>query len=318
MTIPMSVFLLIRLLISSPAELWNLSNVKVPASGERNSILLSNPKNQVFLNPDPEDCNFQIKTRIDPDSISDYNFFGRSISVSGDYMIVGASDEKVYALNSGAAYIYKRINGQWKEYQKLIPSEGGIFRYYGVEVGMSGDFAFVRENKNKENQPASLYIYEMKDDVWELHSTIGPNTPGIDESASFGSANIDGDHILIGDYNDATNGALAGACYILERKGDTWEVVQKILASDGVAGDQFARTISLHGDFAIAGAANHLINGVKTGAAYIFRKTENGWVEHTKLLPTDLTQAVNFGFSVSIHGQNALVGARDYPGVFFK
>ncbi len=268
--------------------------------------------------PDSIKCNFQIKTVIDPDSMSDYNFFGRSIGVSGDFMIIGASDEKVYALNSGAAYIYKRINGQWNPYQKLIPSEGGIFRYFGLEVGMSGDFAFVREAKNKENQQASLYIYHLDQGQWTLQSTINQNTPGIDPGAIFGSVAIDQDHIFIGDYNDPANGSLTGAVYVLKRDGEKWDVMQKLLASDGASGDNFGRNISLHGDFAIAGAANRYTNGVKTGAAYIFKNSANGWVEHKKLLPPDLTKAVNFGFSVSIHGHNALVGAKDYPGVFFK
>jgi hypothetical protein len=74
------------------------------------------------------------------------------------------------------------------------------------------------------------------------------------------SVAISGDYAIVGanqeDHN-ATGGQFldnAGAAYILRNNAGTWTVVQKIVASDRAADDEFGTSVAISGDYAIVGA----------------------------------------------------------------
>jgi hypothetical protein len=70
--------------------------------------------------------------------------FGGSVSISGDYAIVGASEDNDNGNNdSGSAYVFERINSSWTEIAKLTASDGASEDYFGLSVSISGDYAIV-------------------------------------------------------------------------------------------------------------------------------------------------------------------------------
>ncbi len=86
---------------------------------------------------------------------------------------------------------------------------------------------------------------------------------------------------------------------------------QKILASDGAAGDYLGRmsASAIHDDLLILGAPREDgPGGTDSGAAYIFRFNGSEWVEEAKLEPTDGTVDGYFGKSVAIYNDFAAVG----------
>ena len=91
----------------------------------------------------------------------------------------------------------------------------------------------------------------------------------------------------------------------------------KILASDGAAIDYFGQSVSISGtpgnEVAIVGAYEDDDNGTDSGSAYVYRFNGVNWVEEQKLLASDGAVSDFFGFSVSIHGNIALVGAYQHP-----
>ncbi len=89
---------------------------------------------------------------------------------------------------------------------------------------------------------------------------------------------------------------------------------QKILASDGEAGDYLGRmsTSAIHDDLLILGAPREDgPGGTDSGAAYIFRFNGIGWVQEAKLLPTDGTYEGYFGRCVAIYDDFAAVTSRE-------
>jgi hypothetical protein len=88
--------------------------------------------------------------------------------------------------------------------------------------------------------------------------------------------------------------------------------VKTLLASDGQAGDLFARRVAIGGDIAIVGAPLKDNDGDLAGAAYIFQRDLGGdgnWGEVTKLTASDVEPADTFGYSVSVSGDIAIVGS---------
>ncbi|MFE3846210.1 hypothetical protein ACFL1L_05075, partial [Thermoplasmatota archaeon] len=118
---------------------------------------------------------------------------------------------------------------------------------------------------------------------------------------------------------DDYNGENSGSAYVFTRL-DTdwaeWTEQAKLRASDGAAGDQFGYSVSINGDYAIIGARLDDDNGAYSGSAYVFIRSGTDWTQQAKLLASDGYIGDNFGFSVSIDGDYAIIGARldDYNG----
>jgi hypothetical protein len=134
------------------------------------------------------------------------------------------------------------------------------------------------------------------------------------------SCSIDGDFAVVGAYADdygATNPNM-GSAYVYERIGGVWTQIQKLSNSDQDDYDRFGWDVEINGDFIIVGAygedhdADDGASLSKAGSAYIFEKNEDDvWEEVQKLVPFDRAADDEFGWSVSIHGTTAIVGAHN-------
>lgn len=84
---------------------------------------------------------------------------------------------------------------------------------------------------------------------------------------------------------------------------------QKLLPADGTGGDYFGRQVALSGDRALIGAGHDDDNGIDSGSAYVFgHDSVSGlWQEEAKLLASDGNEADQFGGSVALIGDRALV-----------
>jgi hypothetical protein len=94
------------------------------------------------------------------------------------------------------------------------------------------------------------------------------------------------------------------------KAGFAWLQKQKLLAADGTAGDNLGWSVSISGDWAITGAIGDG-DGVKinAGSAYIFKWNGTSWIQQQKLTASDSSADDQFGWSVSVSGDSAIVGA---------
>ena len=84
----------------------------------------------------------------------------------------------------------------------------------------------------------------------------------------------------------------------------------RILASDGVTGQEFGHSVAISGDWIVVGAPEDNENGARAGAAYVYaRNATGGWDEAAKLLASDGEGDESFGHSVGISGDQIVVGA---------
>lgn len=78
-----------------------------------------------------------------PDAAADDNF-GYSVSINGDYCVVGApSDDAPGYINQGAAYVFGRISTLWPHLAKLNPNSSTAGLWFGASVAISGDYIVV-------------------------------------------------------------------------------------------------------------------------------------------------------------------------------
>ncbi|MBX6326040.1 MAG: hypothetical protein IRY93_08375, partial [Chthoniobacterales bacterium] len=117
------------------------------------------------------------------------------------------------------------------------------------------------------------------------------------------------DTAFVGAPNHAVNGNVAqGAVYVFTRSGNTWSETQTITAGDGAEGDSFGQSLAFDQDTntLIVGAPNK--NGFQ-GAAYIFTESGGSWTQAQKIEANDAATFAQFGWSVAIEGNTAMVGS---------
>lgn len=124
------------------------------------------------------------------------------------------------------------------------------------------------------------------------------------------SIDIDGTLAIVGaPYDDNEKGINSGAAYILSRNGSGgWDEVKKLVIPDGDADDMFGDAVAINGNTVIVGATR----AFGKGAAYIFSQNEGGannWGLVKKLLASDGLPTDDFGASVDISSDYAVVGA---------
>jgi len=119
------------------------------------------------------------------------------------------------------------------------------------------------------------------------------------------SLSLDRNYAIIGTHSDE-NASFTGAGYIFKREGSTWTEKQRLTPSDAAPEDFFGWRVSMDGDYAIIGA----FYSEGSGAAYIFKNSGTSWVEQAKLIPSDAELWDEFGFSVDIDGDYAIVGSQ--------
>jgi hypothetical protein len=238
------------------------------------------------------------------------DWFGFSVSVSGDVALVGALYNDDQGASSGAAYIF-RWNGRiWVQEQKLLASDGAAGDWFGSSVSVSGDVALVGADgdDDQDSSAGSAYIFRWNGRTWVEEQKLLASDGA--QNAIFGwSVSVSGDVALVGAWGDDDQGYRSGSAYIFGWDGSAWVEEQKLLASDGAAGDYFGRSVSVRGEVALIGAFYDNDQGDSSGAAYIFRWNGSVWIEEQKLLASDGAADDEFGSSVSVSGNIALVGA---------
>ncbi len=127
----------------------------------------------------------------------------------------------------------------------------------------------------------------------------------------FGNAvSVSGNTLVVGANLHDELGEDAGAAYIYQKEGGSWQDADRLFAGDGEAGDGFGVSVAIDGSFLIVGALGDDDAGSNAGAAYIYQQQGPSWVQHTKLIANDGAANDGFGFSVDIRGRLAIVGAR--------
>ncbi len=197
---------------------------------------------------------------------------------------------------------------------KLVASDGDLFDRFGWSVAVSrdsGDVAVVGApyDNDKGSESGSAYVF-TRDAAGTWAQTQKLLASDGAAYHLFGSSvAVSGDVAIVGahgyDYEK-------GAAYVFTRDaGGTWTQTQKLVASDGDVGDNFGWSVAVSGDVAIVGAYGEAESGMwNSGAAYVFTRDAGGtWTQTQKLVASDRGAYDEFGISLAVDGDIAIIGA---------
>lgn len=259
------------------------------------------------------------------------NFFGRSVAISGDTIVVGSGLDDIGAnINQGSTYVFVKPAGGWSgaltESAKLIADDGGFDEQFGFSVGVSGDTVVVGahfDDIGVNGSQGSAYVFVKPAGGWS--GTLTQNakltaSDGAPEDRLGQSVAVSSDTIVVGaGLDDIGVNGNQGSAYVFVKPAGGWSGAlnqnAKLTASDGVASDFFANNgVALSGDTIVVGTESHDIGAnLDQGSAYVFVKPAEGWSgalsENAKLTASDGAAGDVFGISAAVSGDTIVVGA---------
>jgi len=211
--------------------------------------------------------------------------FGISVAVSGDTVVVGATNEDSSstsidntpdetAPDAGAAYVFVRSSTTWSQQAYLKASQVSAGDNFGGSVSVSGDTVVV-----------GAFLEDS-------------GTEGVNSTSDEGA-------------NDA------GAAYVFVRNSTTWSQQAYLKASQVSIGDNFGISVAISGDTVIIGATGEDSSTNQwpdesfsaSGAAYVYLRSNTTWNQQAYLKASNPGAGDLFGFSVAVSGNTAVVGA---------
>ena len=250
-----------------------------------------------------------------------YDYFGCSVAIDGDVVVVGAWGEDDGSPNSGVAYVFERNAGganAWGQVKRLKTFDLDPDDHFGYSVAVGGDVVVIGAPREDDggSDAGAAYLFERNfggANNWGETKKLTASDAQTEDFFGSSVAMAD-DVIIIGAYGDDDVCNLAGAAYIFERNAggaNTWGETKKLTASDAQLSDFFGTSVAVDGDVAIVSAYAEDSAAINAGAAYIFERNNGGtnaWGEVKKLTASDAQADDYFGGSVSVADDMALVG----------
>ena len=190
----------------------------------------------------------------------------------------------------------------------LTAAAGTAEALFGTSVSIEGNTAVV--GAPDEGSMGAAYVFTRRAGTWVEQATLV--LPVRTEGERFGhDVAISGDTIVVGAPKaDQTKPiTVPGVAYVFVRTSHGWSHQATLSPSDSKTDDAFGFGVAISGDTIMIGAnAGTVLPSAESGAAYVFTRVGKAWNEQAKLTPAGGAPDDNFGFSVALSGDTAVVG----------
>ncbi len=239
---------------------------------------------------------------------------GSSVDLAGDWLVAGAVARDI-------AYLFDDQSGWSFAKQIAGPFPGGESRF-GQSVAIEQDILVIGDPLVGNGEPGStgrdglLYVYQQDEggpDNWGSIREVISSTSlrglefgqdiALDAGLLVGAAPGDGDH-------GGSGQSGSGAAFIFDRNeggSNNFGELTKVTLGESGAESYFGNSVAVDGNYAIVAAPEAREFGNQSGAVFIYRFSQDGWVYVTTLQPSNVDAFDNFGHMVDISGEVAIV-----------
>jgi hypothetical protein len=257
------------------------------------------------------------QARLIPSNVAADYWFGYSVAIYGDTVVVGMPEYFPNNAGPGSAYVFVRNGATWSQQARLTPSNGTARDFFGHSVAISGNTVVVGAPYDSIGANAlqgSAYVFVRSGITWSEEAQLIASDGT--EPGFFGySVAISGNTLVAGAIyaRDVGDNTVQGAAYVFERSGASWTELQKLMASDGASYDFFGNSVAISGNTVVVGASGDDIGTHSNqGSAYVFVRYGFGQSfsrQLPKLTANDGAAEDQFGSAVAINGNTVAVGA---------
>lgn len=247
----------------------------------------------------------------------EFNF--TSGDISGDRVVLGRNAVDVSGqFDQGRAQFFIRQGLDWVSDGLVTGTDSSGGDRFGTAVSIKGTRAAIGAPFHflsgvGGNSHGAAYIFDwFLFGGWSQSQKLTDPTPVSQER--FGEAiAVDGNWVVVGAPYKTIGGVnFTGAACFFQNVSGTWTFRQQSAVPSGAGpSDNFGAAVDLIGDVAIVGAPRRTVSGTSdAGTAYIYRRSGTVWNLESTLLPQVISTSGEFGGSVCIIGDLAVVGAR--------
>ena len=247
-------------------------------------------------------------------------------AISGDTIVIGASDQKIAQNdNQGAVYVFQKPSTGWQDAKavaRLTVKGGGPNDGFGNAVAVSGD-TVVASAQNQpvgdKGQQGAAYVFVKPSAGWKDATQTAQllSSDGVTRDFFGTSVAIDGGKIVVGAPHHTVGQAKEqGAAYVYLKPSSGWQDAfenAELTAFDGNAGDQLGFGTAISGGTVVLGAPFHRAASVQSGAAYVYVEGLVGFTgprtETAELTPSDGVTQDRFGIAVGVSGNTVVAGS---------
>jgi len=243
------------------------------------------------------------------------DWFGSSVDISGDTIVVGAPNHPVDT-RDGAAYVFVREGTTWTQQAQLLPSGLGSDIFFGQSVAISGDTVVCGSPFYTTTawNAGAVYVFVRNGTNWSEQARF----TGVAENEELGwSVAMEGDTVIAGGLQE--QGAFAeqgpGLARVFVRSGATWSQQATLTASGAAPEAELGWCVALAGDTAVVSSRFDAPAGLAgAGAAYVFTRSGAAWTQQVRLIASDGAMGDWVASSVAISGDTVIAGSVDNDG----
>lgn len=237
--------------------------------------------------------------------------WGHSVDISGTTLIAGYTS---YVGNNGGVFILEQKGKKWDLVVQFKTPGNNTRDWFGHAVAIDGDIAVVSAYEHGGKKPVAggplgegpgrVYVYQRVKGWVEMAKLTGE---GIQNNDRFGySVDISGNTLVAGTpfHNEEK-----GAVYVYTLDGKQWKQQAKLQADDGAVKNRFGWDCAVSENTIVVGAPLAAAPARLSGAAYIFKRQGDAWVQVAKVTPEDGDGGDSFGVSVDVSKSRIIVGA---------
>ena len=249
---------------------------------------------------DFSDQNNTIKEEIFPNITGTVKYdFGHSISVDGNFMVVGAPS--ISGDGVGRAFIYKRSqNNKWVLEKEIIPNKNEWTTDFGSAVAVNGNFILIGDRLARDEDGMVYAIYYNKNiKEWTPISSISAEKIG--SHGMFGHAiDIEENRALIG----SRDGNIA-IDYIFDETSLGWVENHTFTPFKLQSGGRFGYSVALLENKAFIGYPGYN----QKGEVHVYSFDESTWSKQQIITNDSAEEKSYFGSSVNAKGNHLAVGS---------
>ncbi|MCP4220167.1 MAG: hypothetical protein GY765_36385 [bacterium] len=227
--------------------------------------------------------------------------------------------KKVLSMLFVLAVSFVLVNADVQEVIKFEAADGAYSDRAGFATDIDGNLAVIGaylHDNNRYNNDGAVYVYRFDGTDWEYDGELTSPNPTHDDEFGFSVA-VAGNYIVVGARYDDENEYSSGAAYVFEKGPYGWALKNQLIASDSDAGDFFGRSVASDGQYILVGAPGRdgeNGNISNSGAVYVYSADTVGsgvQFELFKIVPSDGEVDDEFGTSLDIDGDTAVIGVRN-------
>lgn len=146
--------------------------------------------------------------------------FGRSVSISGNTILIGSPECEIDNVNyQGAVYYFNYSSGNWSQIQKLSIPTVNSFLSFGIDLALKGDTAIIGaegQTVGDNTYQGAAFIYTKNGSTWTKDQELSASD-GKENDYYGNSVSITNNFALVGAYRSTIgSNSMQGSAYILK------------------------------------------------------------------------------------------------------